>query len=375
MKKAGIITFHFADNYGAVLQAYALEHTIEKLGIKTEIIDFVPKKLKEPYILFPNTKNMLVNKGLSYTIRNTLVRLFYIKKNILKIRSFDAFRNTYLNLSEKRFKDTTELFSEKFDYNYCITGSDQVWNPNFFSHVKGAYFLDFADKKTKKISYAASIAERVDKSFHRDYSNYLATFNHISVREKSAKEFLEDKTDKNIEITLDPTLLLNKEEWNRISSNKKYKFKYILVYDLTPDPLIARIANKLAKETGYKILSYSRRNNYVAWYGSFSSYNPTAFLGLFANAEFVITNSFHGTVFSIIYNKPFYTVPHKTRGSRMIDFLNLLDINNRIIRTDEDIKDISDIIDYDKVESNLLEQKNKSLAFLKKALDVEVEDY
>ena len=80
MKKAGIITFHFADNYGAVLQAYALEHTIEKLGIKTEIIDFVPKKLKEPYILFPNTKNMLVNKGLSYTIRNTLVRLFYIKK-------------------------------------------------------------------------------------------------------------------------------------------------------------------------------------------------------------------------------------------------------------------------------------------------------
>lgn len=370
MKKAGIITFHFADNYGAVLQAYALANTIEKLGVKAEIIDFVPNKLREPYKLFPNIKNMVDNKGLSYTIRNTLSRLFYIRHNITRIRSFDEFRNTYLNLSERRYNNVIELLNESFDYDYFITGSDQVWNPKFFSHVNGVYFLDFADKKAKKISYAASIAEKVDKSFNKDYSSYLAMFDYISVREESAKEFLCDKTDKKIEVTLDPTLLLNKEEWNRVSTKKNYNFKYILVYDLISDPLIVKIASKLANATGYKVLSYSRRIDYVNWYSSFSSHSPTDFLGLFANAEYIVTNSFHGTAFSIIYNKPFYTVPHKTRGSRMIDLLNSLEINDRLIKKDEDIKDISNSIDYDKVESKLLEQKDRSMVFLKKALGV-----
>ncbi|NSW90268.1 MAG: polysaccharide pyruvyl transferase family protein [Firmicutes bacterium] len=376
MKKAGIITFHFADNFGAVLQVYALSKIIEDLGIDVEIIDFIPQKLREGYNLFFNLRSTIPEKGFILTIRSLLGRIYNLKANYLRIMNFNDFRNKHLKFSNRRYKEPIELIEWKPKYDYYITGSDQVWNPNFFSKVGETYFLDFVDENSKKISYAVSIAEKVDEKYYNDFQKHLQRFDFISVREKSAKDFLCKFTNKEIFVTLDPTLLLNKENWSQISTFNfnNIKGKYILVYDLRYDPLMVEIANKVAKETGYKIISYSRNTKYykkyVNWDSSFYSKNPTDFLGLYDNAEFIVTNSFHGTAFSVIYNKPFFTVPHPTRGSRMIDLLVVLDLQNRIIRNNEDIHMIIKSMNFSNVNKKLSDLREQSINYLKNALDI-----
>lgn len=369
-KKVGVITFHFADNFGAVLQVYALSNKIKKMGMEAEIIDFSPLDLKTPYLLFPNYKIMLFKKGLKYTINNILARIYYFKHNYLKIKNFEKFRKEYLNLTDKRYTNALELKNLKEKYDYCITGSDQVWNPKFFSQSGGAYFLDFADDTTKKISYAASIAEKVDERYYEEYRKHLSNFEKISVREDSAKKFLESITNKKINVTLDPTLLLDKSEWNEIASFNRNNDRYILVYDLIKDPLVTKLANKISKETNLKIISYSKRGMYNNWDNTFSACNPTEFLGLFSNAELVITNSFHGTAFAINYNKLFYTVPHPERGSRMIDLMSNLDLQDQLIRTDQDIDNLNKEINYDVVNDKLKKMRKDSLEFLQLSLGI-----
>ena len=371
MKKVGIITFHFADNFGAVLQTYALSKTIEKFDLEVEIIDYVPKKLRDFYNLYPNVIYAISEYGILSTIRILINKTYNLRRNIIRTRNFNLFRNSHFKVS-KKINNLNQLKEEKFTYNYCIVGSDQVWNPKFFSKVSGTYFLNFIGPDIKKISYAASIAQEVDKCYYNEFIKHLDSFSHISVREESAKLFLEKIIDKNIEVTLDPTLLLDSKEWNKIGRKNNIKDKYILVYDLTSSTLVIDLANKLSLITGYKIISYTCDSNYKNWIGSFSTYNPSNFLDLIANAEFVVTNSFHGTVFSIIYKRDFYTIPHPTRGSRMIELLNKLDLNSRIIKDDVDIRnsDIHNIINFYDVEKKVLELRSNSMNFLKKSLDI-----
>ena len=370
MKKVGIITFHFADNFGAVLQAYALTKKIENYGINVEIINFTPQKLRSPYALFPNIRAMLSNKGISHTIRTVLGRIYNIKYYVSKIRNFNNFRKMHLYISQQNYKTADELKDVENRYDYCITGSDQVWNPKFFSGFRGSYFLDFAGEKTKKISYAASISEKVETTYYKQYFEYLQDFNNISVREESAKDFLESIINKKIEVTLDPTLLLNKDEWNEIATCKKSCNQYILVYNLVNDPIVVKLANKISRETSYRIVSYSKKSQFINWDSSFSSCNPTEFLSLFANAELIITNSFHGTAFALIYNKLFFTIPHPVRGSRMIDLLLKLGLDNQLIRNEQDVENLNKDIDYNEVNSKLLYMKKQSINFLEQVLEI-----
>lgn len=368
MEKVGIITFHCVDNYGAVLQVFALMEAIKAYNFDVEIIDYSPVEIINPYTQFVNIKYSIDTNGYLRTAKGLIIRVLRYKKINMRIKNFSEFRKNYLKLSEKKYLTELELKNDRPKYDFYITGSDQVWNPDFFLKTGGAYFLDFANESGFKISYAASIAKQVEEKYSIYYEQYLRNFDYISVRENSAKEFICKYTDKEISVTLDPTLLIKKERWNEISTYNK-KAKYILVYDLIKDPVTVAITNKVAKEYNCKIISYSNGKGYDNWYFSFSGSNPTDFLGFVKNAEFIVTSSFHGTAFAIIFNRPFYTIPHPTRGSRMIDLLNDLGLKERIITDADDFNIVKDI-DYVEVNNKLLELRENSYKFLKKALGV-----
>jgi len=371
MIKAGIITFHCADNFGAVLQVYGLQEIIKEMNIEVEIIDFRPQELTEPYNHTVNFVRNYKKNGCPGVAKLLLSKLYNYRNIENRLKSFNKFRNKYLNVSDNKYKTSKDLLYNPPKYNYYLTGSDQVWNPYFKKAIGDSYFLDFVDDKSSiKISYAASIAEVVEDELFEDYNKYINTFDYISIREKSSLEFIKSVSNKDVFVTLDPTLLLDKNKWKIISKKPETKEKYILVYDLQNNNELNRLANKLSEEMGLKIISYSNKKNYNNSIQSFRFKGPEEFLGLFENAELILTSSFHGTVFSVINNKPFYTIPHTTRGSRMIDLLRTLNLEDRIIYTEEDLKGNDYNINYDKVNILLEEKRQESISFLKKSFSI-----
>ena len=213
-----------------------------------------------------------------------------------------------------------------------------------------------------RLSYAPSIA-RMLRSRITNTSRLPQEFRSLSIR-KILKDCCK-LTDKPITVALDPTLLLKADDWDRISSTKNAVDKYVLVYDLIKDPTTVTLANNVAKEYGLKIISYGSRRGYHNWSRSFEGAHPKEFLALFRDAEFIVTSSFHGTAFSIIYNKPFYTVPHPVRGSRMIDLLRVLGLGSRII-TNPEISVTK--IDFGEANNRLGALRARSKDFLREAL-------
>jgi len=370
MKKVGIMTFHCADNFGAVLQVYALQQTIKELNIDVEIIDFRPQALIIPYNHTVNLKNRYSVNGIKGVIRALLSSIYNYRNIESRLKSFRKFRDDNLNISKEKYYFSQELLNSPPKYDYFLTGSDQVWNPSFKRKIGDSYFLDFVDNNAIKISYAASIAEEVDEGLIGDYKNHINRFDYISVREKSGVEFLQNIINNSVEVTLDPTLLLNKRKWKNISKKPNLKEKYILVYGLEHNNELIKLANRLSEEINIKIISYTNQKIFNNVIESFYFKGPDEFLGLFENAEVILTNSFHGTVFSVINNKPFYTIPHTTTGSRMIDLLKILNLEERIIYKAEDLKEFDFNIDYNEVDRILETKRQESINFLKKSFGI-----
>ena len=200
--------------------------------------------------------------------------------------------------------------------------------------------------------------------------NGIKNINYISVREETAKELIANFTNKEISVTLDPTLLLSKNDWEKIAITPNNK-SYILLYNMGNMPLTNQIAKTIAKEKKLKILeifSGNRSLKKLYRHATCPTAGPREFLGLFANASYIVTSSFHGTAFSLIFNKQFVTVAHPTAGSRMRDLLAKLDLSERIVTNINDIpyRDI----DYKKVNAKLDIERQKSIAFLENALGV-----
>ena len=220
MKKTATITFHKAVNYGAILQAYALQRSILKLGIDNDIIDYDCK-------LISNVYKLINIKSVKSFIKSLIAfRIYYYKKN-----KFKSFIKKYIILTNPVTKDI--LKSEEFNnkYDFFITGSDQVWNYEI-TNLDDAYFLNFVKDESKVKSYAASFGiSCIPENLRLKYKNYLKRFSSILVREKTGAKLIENLIDKKVNIVLDPVLLLNKNEWNEIIFKTKFddiKDKYIL---------------------------------------------------------------------------------------------------------------------------------------------------
>lgn len=369
--KIGILTFHCADNYGAVLQTYALQRVIQSIGNSSEIIDYQPSCLLDPYSSKIGIITTLKESGFSKkSIRRIVSRCIHYSSIKKRKRNFEDFRIKYLLVSSKVYHNYDELLINPPVFDAYIVGSDQVWNPDFVQETGRSYFLSFAPDKSKKISYAASISNHSLKNMDDLYHQELIEFNQISVREDSAKVLLSELVKKQIEVTLDPTLLLEATDWETISSPIKYEYKYLLVYDLIKNDEILELANLIAKRLDLKIISYTNKKGYDKWAGSFGGSHPSEFISLFMNAQFIITNSFHGTAFSIIFKKEFFTIPHPTRGDRMINLLDSLNLSDRLITCQTGLPELDlKSINYSEVSNQLKEKRKESIKFLKEAVN------
>lgn len=367
MKKIGILTFHNAHNYGAMLQAYALQEVLSEEN-EINIINYKNSIICNQYRLFkPLRKNIikymknLVNDIINYPI------------NRRRFNSFYSFMINNFNLS-KEYIDENELFKAKLNYDIMITGSDQVWNPGIVGELSDVYTLNFGEENIKRISYAASVgnAKSIEKN-KNEFKRKISKIDYISVREEDAQKELKAILDKNVDVVLDPTLLLTKDEWNKkIQNFSSYQEKYILAYVVEKDEEYIKILNDLSEKTGLKVIHFSKNNTgYNNILKNAYTEGPLEFVNLIKNAEYVVCTSFHATVFSIIFNKKFFVVPHRKTGSRVTNILNKLNISNRAINSLEEFNKINynEEIDYQIVNSILEDERQKSINWLNNAIN------
>lgn len=336
--KVGILTFHDAHNYGAVLQAFALKKYIQKLGYEVKIINYHHETIPDGFPREANEKRW---------------------------EKFNRFIKGLIDNEEKVY--TTEEELEKLDIDFWICGSDQIWNTDITRGFNRGFFLDF-ETRGKKISYAVSMGiPELPKEYEDKFKESLEKIDKISVREESLKNYAEKFVDKEIARTLDPTLLLEEDDYNDLILDNKHG-EYILIYALGPDDRLTQIANKVADEKGAKIIELNdkRKENYFC--EQISEAGPEEFLTLIKNAKAIITNSFHGTIFSIIFKKEFYTITRLNRNSRMENILKIVDMEDRLIDKIEDLDKIKEQ-NFEKAYVRLKNEKEKSKDFLKKSLN------
>jgi len=312
-KKVGILTFHNADNLGAVLQAFALQTTIEeRYELNTEIIDYRCDTVE-------STKHISKPNSLKDLVKYVPLSVYYF----IKRRGFRKFRNKYLHLSESF--DKNNINSADTDYSTILTGSDQVWNPECSGNDFN-YFLPFVTDSTKKVSYAASVGTHIfTDSEQEKICDFLADFEFISVRETSAAEQFENMGISNVYVLPDPVTLLSADKWMQYSSKRISDKKYVLVYLILPDVNVTKAAEKYAKEHNCVIINNKKSFEFIM------HNSPSDFLSWVMNAECVFTNSFHGTAFSLIFNKPLGVDIYLHDGrlnNRVFDFLKKTDCLN-----------------------------------------------
>ena len=364
MKKIGIVTFHRAENYGAVLQAYALQQVIKKNQFDCEIIDYRDESIQRPYrLLYIRNKDFLRN------IKDILMSILFFNKNLKRKINFKKFFK-HMTLSKKALNP-----NQIGEYDIYITGSDQVWNTDIVGNLSDIYTLNFLKDNSKKISYAASIGKNaIDKRFIEDFRNKISKINKISVREKEAKmELLKIIKNKEIEVVLDPTLLLDENEWENILNKfnlKSTEQDDILAYYVSPEPEFFKITNELSRKTGLKIIHFGISNKgFNNVYRNVYGENPIEFLNLIKNAKYVVGTSFHATVFSIIFEKKFFVIPHKKTSSRITNLLDKLELSERIINNIDEFNDFNKKINYEAVKLKLKTERKKSLDWLNNAIN------
>lgn len=361
--KIGIITFHEAINFGAVLQTYALQKTVQKFNVECDIIDYKNDKFKIDYKAF-NKNNI---KGVNSFIKE--LSYLYIKS--VKRSKFKKFINNNIQLS--KIVDSQNMLSKiNNEYHKFITGSDQVWNLGCTNNDVN-YFLDFVTCISKKNSYAASFGIAEIPNEQKDkYKKLLKSFNNISVREIQGAKIVKDLVNRDASVNLDPTLLLNKEEWSIVCNNiNSIKEDYILVYLMAHSDTIMRFAEDLSKKTACKIIHINSNIIKRASGKYIRTAGPSEFIKLFIEAKYIVTNSFHGTVFSINFNKNFFVEllpPPAKVNSRLENVMDLFDLRDREIingKNDNILKNI----DYREVNYILNNERKKSLEYLKSIIE------
>jgi hypothetical protein len=361
MPLVGVITFHRAINYGALLQAYALQEVLIKLRCRCNIIDYRNVRLESLH-----KENTLTD---CHNWKEICRLIFYSKYHNKKVKKFREFSLSHLNLSDGYY-GIDELRKITSEYDKFICGSDQIWNYKITNFDK-AYFLDFVENKLQKYSYAASFGlDNIPSEYREEYKILLLNFNKITVRERQGAEIYKSLIGDDAEVVLDPTMLLSKLEWEKITTDYIKKDNYILLYLFGMSPTLKKFVKKLSKQTGCEIvsISYSLLNGLKATYER--CVGPTEFLGLFKNARYIITNSFHGTAFSINFNKDFFIemLPESKGGnSRLENILDLFGLRGRQIINGENTH-VQEHIDYNQINQKLLVERQNSLNFLQKII-------
>lgn len=363
-----VITRHSPSNYGSLLQSIATVKTIEGLGHDCSIIDYQRPDER-------GLKGVLTQVNCKAGFGNPLKKLAYIAirypiEKFAQVR-FDRMRKKYLKMTSRC---SSHVDLKKISADAFITGSDQVWGPMMNGVYDSAYFLQFVGKDSRKLAYAASFGKtKFDESTVVAYKKMLSEYDKIAVREKSAVSLLEEWGLNNcLGQVLDPTLLLDMSQWTNLLIKKndfdKYKdLKYILVYQIHNDPKLSGYAKRLAKHTGMELLRVNPMLHQALRGGKFICCpDLSEFLSLIANASCIVTDSFHGTCFSINFGKQFIEIlPNNATGTRNQSILELTGLSNRILHDTDDYSLLGKVIDYGKVYEVLVAERRKSLEVIR----------
>lgn len=353
MKKIGIITIHSDLNYGAFLQAFALTTFLNNNSYYTRIIDY--RKIPNSPRIYKFPKNII------YKIYN-LPRLFRYRRFIAPL------------LSNKRYNSLEELQSFNEEFDILISGSDQIWNPvcGGLNRINPAYFLAFASKdKYKKISYGSSVGSYIyDENEKKQVRKWLNEYSHISTRESSGAIQLESIINKPVKVVLDPTLLLNKDGWLQYASSVKIKSKYVLVYYIDELDEVVSYARIIADKFGLKvalITNMAKRHSKVDI--NIPHCGPAQFLWLFANATYIVTNSFHGTAFAVNFNKDFVSVIKRNSPQRAQTLLKNVGLYERLLTNIDELDNIPLNVDFKEANIKLDMLRNDSISYLLNSIE------
>lgn len=387
-KRIGVITLYYKNlNYGGLLQAYALVKALEKIGVQAEQISFDRSKDRSPVLLsrkerFKSNPISFLNEFLQNRLNGLHYQINYKEKRAVLEDQFKkrglAFKSFEERIPHTPVVDCQSIKELNYNFDGFICGSDQVWNPE---QLRDAYLLTFADDNKIKCAYAASVG-RDDLS--ENELNYIIdkiqSFDAISVREMQVCKLLEEKVKKEVKWVLDPTLLLDAEDWEKVMEPYRIEGSYILTYFLGDSVRQRAIVQKFAKEKELSIVSFphiqGRYRKCDEHFADFDLYdvNPSQFLYLIRNAEYVITDSFHACVFSILLRKNFVVfgredrMQQKKMNSRISSLLSLTNLEGQLVS--EKTFDGIETIEYDDLDE-LRKRKEISYVFLKDALKLE----
>lgn len=345
MKKAGILTFHNAENYGAALQTYALMKAVQNLGLACEVIDYH-------------------NRGVF--LRNAAKNAYYLLTGQNPIKNHQAyrhFRSEYLRLSKKTYRKLSGFQNDADDYDILIFGSDQIWNPDLSHGFDPLYFGQFPTR-AKKIAYAASVGKDMLTSEEQGTLNRLITnFDAVAVREETMLPLI----DQPVSAVVDPCMLLSADQWDEIASRNVQHQGYLLIYQLFANQNFLVTAKRLAQHYQKDILLISpylvlKNRKQIHKIGQIT---PNEFLAYYKQADMVLSDSFHGTIFGILFEKPFFTILPNEKTSRITSLLNKLNLTDRIVREDHLP---SDRIDFPRVHALVKEEVDHAVAYLEKHL-------
>lgn len=358
--KTFTVTYHHTTNYGASLQAYALQQAILSLGHENILFEY-PYKTSSGKTSF-KSKMKPKNIYLKY--------LSAVRKKETKAlqRYFSEFHSKKLILSPV-YSSMEELRQNPPDADCLITGSDQVWNLKTLKEFIPARFLDFGAPDIRRISYAASIEglNYTDEEKNK-IREYLKSFSAVSLREASAKEYIQSFSDCKAVRVIDPVFLRTQSEWLSVAKKPRIDGPYILCYQVRRNKKMQEIADRLKKLTGYPVVSVF--NTPIKWIHSdyaFYDVSPEEFVGLYSQAAVVVSASFHGTAFGLLFEKPTYGLVKSGTSNRIAELLHLFDLDKYCISDDADIRELS--VEPINIKEEIESERNRALSYLKAALE------
>lgn len=351
-EKAYILAYQKATNYGAVLQIYALKKVLEKNNISVKVIDYIPQWMK-------------------VTLKNQPTIMSFVKRKLMNLTFSSFFKK--LGLTDVTYYNNDSLSKELTDGDYYFVGSDQVWNRNIMKDDP-TYFLNFAPDDAKRIGYAISMGNKpLEEPFKSKAFELIGRFDHLSARENYVVDYINEKyPNVKVPVVLDPTLLLNIDDYNEVCDKTIFKNEYIAVYSAMRDQRLYDLAFQLKEFTGLPIINLGYhfkgpdKHEYLK--------GPGNWLNRIKQAKYFITNSFHGTVFAVLGKSNFLVVPNENFGqkglnARFIELLDSLDLSNRIISTRNELESRLYVkVNYDYAFKLLEQRREISIDYIQAAL-------
>lgn len=359
LNKALIVTYHGTLNYGAELQAMAMQKVFSGYFLEVQLLNYKPKYLVAPYKLLDFTR-----------FRGFIATVLNFPTALIKKWRFHLNEKKYVNATKTMYSCCQDEIV--CDADWIILGSDQIWNLQINGNGDPVFFGAFRKSSSKVMSFSASIGnDHITDDEKIRYRELIKTVDRIAVREQTAKQMLLcSGVNKPIHVTIDPTFLVSVKEWRNIQKKVNVPKRYILVYSLNKYNRTYQTAYEISKSENIPIVEVLGSNIdflNLPKHQIIATAGPREFLYLIDHASFVVTDSFHGTAFSIIYQKDFYVIPHITRGARMIELMQNLGLSDRMLGKDKKA-DFDNVIDWDCVYKKLNEEIKHSREYIEKCI-------